>query len=108
MKKALSLVGVVLLSLSAAFGLNIGSTGQVSVASSATQIIARSVGQARQAILITNTSGSTPVYIGTSSVTTSTGAYLGPSQSLTIPVNCDVWGIVSSTSVTVTFVEVVQ
>lgn len=79
-------------------------TGQVSVGSSATQIIAANT---RQAVLITNPSSTVTVYIGGSGVTTSNGQELLPEQSITLPVVSAVYGIVATGSQTVSYVEVV-
>jgi hypothetical protein len=83
---------------------NINSTGQVSVAATATQIIGSN--SARQGVLITNPSTSVTVYIGASGVTASTGAILPPLSSVVIPVTGPIYGIVSSSTQNVSFLEI--
>ncbi len=85
-------------------GGGINATGQVSVGSSATQIIAANT---RQAVLITNPSTTVTVYIGGSGVTTGNGQELLPGTSITLPVVSAVYGIVATGSQTVSYVEVV-
>lgn len=82
---------------------NINATGQVSVAATATQIIAAN--PSRQGVLVTNPSSSVTVYIGGSGVTTSTGAILPPLSSLTLPITGAIYGIVASSTQTVSYVE---
>lgn len=82
----------------------LNSTGQVSVGATATLIIAAGT---RQGVVITNPSSSVTVYIGGSGVTTSNGQELLPLQSITLPVVSAVYGIVASSSQTVSFAEVV-
>lgn len=90
---------------SAATGVGVlNATGQVSVGNSATQIIAANT--SRSGVVITNPSASTTIYVGTSGVTTSTGAILPPGSSLTLPVTSAVYGIVATGTQTVSYAEV--
>ena len=82
----------------------INSTGQVSVSNTATEIIAANT--QRGAVLITNTSTSVAVYLGTSTVTSSTGHQLPAGASTTIPVYCAIYAITSSSTATCTWLEV--
>jgi hypothetical protein len=84
---------------------NINSTNQISVAATATLIIAAN--SSRQGVLITNPSTSVTVYIGGSGVTTSNGAILPPLSSLTLPITGPIYGIVASSMQIVSFIEVV-
>lgn len=77
---------------------------QVSVAATATQIVASNA--TRRAVLITNPSSSVTVYIGGAAVTTSTGQELLPGNSLSLPVTSAVYGIVATSTQTVSAVEV--
>jgi len=83
---------------------NIG-YGQVSVASTATSIV--SARTARRGVIITN-SGTTDVFIGDASVTTSTGLLLPGTKGafVVIPANVQIYGIVASSTQTVSFLEV--
>ena len=81
----------------------INSTGQVSVLTTATIIIAANA--SRKAVLITNPSTTVTIYIGTSAVTATTGSALLPGSSLTMPTTAVIYGIVASTTTTVTFLE---
>jgi hypothetical protein len=83
------------------FGIN--STGQVSVTNAVTQIIAGN--GSRQGILITN-NGSVTVFLGGNQVTASTGQALPAGSTVALPVDSPVYGITSSSSSTVTFIEV--
>jgi hypothetical protein len=83
-----------------------GATGQVSVASTATAIVAARA--TRRSIKITNL-GTNAVYIGfTSGVTITTGdMLLGTTGTfVSIPTNQAIWGITASTSVSVSTMEV--
>jgi len=83
-------------------------TGQVSITQTATSIVPAS--QQRTGVLITN-AGTVDVYIGNSSVTTTTGALIPgiKGSSVAIPTRDAVYGIVAVTSPpvpqTVTYVE---
>lgn len=85
-------------------GGSLNATGQVSVANTATQIIAANT---RQGVLITNPSSTVTVYIGGSGVTTGNGQELLPGCSLTLPIVSAVYGIVATGSQTVSYVEIV-
>ena len=91
--------------ITSSIGLSLNATGQVSVGATATQIIAANA--TRAGVLITNPSATVSVYIGLSGVTSSTGAILGPGQSLTLPVTSAVYGIVGTGTQTVSYVELV-
>lgn len=75
-------------------------TGQVSVANTATSILAGD--PQRTNVLITN-AGTVAVYIGNSAVTTANGAYLPAGTSISIPTKDAVFGISSGATQTVTF-----
>jgi hypothetical protein len=94
--------------LSVAVGTSTGgvmnATGQVSITGTATLIIAAGT---RQGVLITNPSTTVTVFIGGSGVTTGNGQELLPLQSLTLPVVSAVYGIVTTGSQTVSYVEVI-
>lgn len=81
----------------------INSTGQVTITSTATNIIAQNT--ARQGVVITNSSATITVYVGTSGVTSSTGLPLTPGQAITLPTTAAVYAIASSTSGTVGYLE---
>jgi hypothetical protein len=82
----------------------LNATGQVSVGVTATLIIAANT---RQGVLITNPSTTVTVYIGGSGVTTGNGQALTPGCSLSLPIVGAVYGIVASSTQTVSYVEVV-
>lgn len=80
-------------------------TAQVSVTTgNITVAAARAL---RRAVTITNVTGTGPVYIGNTGVSTSTGTYLGgtPGSSITLNTTAAVFGTVSATTQTVTVVE---
>lgn len=91
--------------IESSIGLGLNGTGQVSVGASSTQIIAANT--ARAGVLITNPSSTVTVYLGVTGVTTSTGAILGPNQSITLPVTSAIYGVVASSTQTVSYVELV-
>jgi hypothetical protein len=91
--------------ITSSIGLALNATNQISVTSSGVLIIAANA--ARAGVIITNPSATLTVYIGTSGVTTGNGFPLGPGANVTLPVVSDVYGITSSTSVTVGYLEVV-
>ena len=78
--------------------------GQVSVTAAATLIFAANTATA--GVLIVNSSASTTVYIGDSGVTSSTGFPLAGGASVTLPSTASVYGITSSSSATVGFLQV--
>lgn len=81
-------------------------TGQVSIASTATQIVAAR--SPRRSVLVIN-HGTTDVYIGfTSGVTTATGILLTGTKgaSLSIPSNTTIYGITASGTQTISYAEV--
>lgn len=82
----------------------LNATGQVSVGNTATLIIAAGT---RQGVLITNPSSSVTVFLGGRGVTTGNGQELLPGNSITLPVVSAVYGIVASSTQTVSYVEVV-
>ena len=85
----------------------INSTNQVSVGTNATLIIGAVKGNAsRQSVTIYNTSGAT-VFVGASNVTTTTGHGIAAGQSLTLAVTGAVYGVVVSSTSTVSYIEVV-
>jgi hypothetical protein len=79
-------------------------TGQVSLGTSATLIIAAGT---RQGVVITNPSSTVTIYVGGSGVTTSNGQIVPPLQSVTLPVVSAVYGVVVSSTQTVSYAEVV-
>lgn len=79
-------------------------TAQTSVANTATQIVA--VNTTRRAVVITNPSTTVTVFIGGAAVTTSTGQELLPGNSISIPTTLAVYGIVASSTQTVSSLEV--
>jgi hypothetical protein len=86
---------------------NINSTNQISVGTTATLIIAATKpNTSRQSVTIYNTSGAT-VFIGGSTVTTSTGHGIVAGGSLTLAVSGAVYGIVVTSTSTVSYIEVV-
>ena len=80
-------------------------TGQVSVANTATAIVAARAG--RRAVMIIN-NGATDVSIGGSSVTTSNGLLLTGTAgaAVSIPTTAAVYGIVGTGTQTVSYIEV--
>lgn len=91
--------------ITSSIGLVLNSTNQVSVTSSGVLVIAANT--ARAGVLITNSSLTLTVYLGNSGVTTATGAILGPGQSITIPTVSAVYGVVTGSAVTVSYMELV-
>lgn len=80
-------------------------TNQVPVLSTATLIVAQNTG--RKAVVITNTS-TTAIYIGNSSGVTTVNGQLLPGTvgaSISIPSTSAVWGISSSSTATVSFLD---
>jgi hypothetical protein len=96
--------GDLLVAVATSTGGVLNATGQVSVANTATLIIAANT---RQGVLITNPSTTVTVYIGGSGVTTGNGQALLPGCSLTLPIVGAVYGIVATSTQTVSYVEVV-
>lgn len=82
----------------------LNATGQVSVANTATLIIAAGT---RQGVLITNPSSTVTVYIGGAGVTTGNGQELLPGCTLTLPVVSAVYGIVATSTQNISYCEVV-
>lgn len=82
--------------------LGINATGQVTITSSATLIIA--VNAYRDSIVIYN-SGTVTVFLGEVGVTAATGHALPAGASLTLTCSSPVYGIAASTSGAVTFLE---
>jgi hypothetical protein len=83
--------------------LALNATGQITVAATATLI--RAAGK-RAGLLLTNPSTSVTVYIGSSGVTTNNGQALLAGNSITLPVNSAVYGIVASSTQVVSFLEI--
>ena len=81
-------------------------TGQVSCASSDTAVVAANA--QRTGLLITNVGSSVAVYIGNTTVATTTGAYLPGGSSISIPTKDAVSCISSGASQTVSFLETYQ
>lgn len=79
-------------------------TGQVSLGTGATLIIAAGT---RQGVVITNPSTTVTIYVGGSGVTTSNGQIVPPLQSVTLPVVSAVYGCVAASTQTVSYAEVV-
>lgn len=79
-------------------------TGQVTVATTATQIVAARTG--RSSVTIVN-DGTVDVFLGGSTVTTTTGELLAgvKGQTLTLNTSAAVYGIVATGTETVTYVE---
>lgn len=79
--------------------------GQVTVASTSTEIVPARSG--RRAVVIINL-GATDVYLGTTGVTTSTGLYLmgTAGASVQIPTSAAVYGVVGSGTQAVSYMEV--
>jgi hypothetical protein len=82
----------------------LNATGQVSIGVTATLVISANT---RQGVLITNPSSTVTVYIGGSGVTTSNGQELLPGCSITMPVVSAIYGIVATSTQTVSYLEVV-
>lgn len=80
-------------------------TNQVSVTNAATAIVAARAG--RRAVMIIN-HGTTAVYIGGASVTTANGLFLTGTAgaAVSIPTTAAVYGIVSTGTQTVSYIEV--
>lgn len=97
-------LGDLLVAVATSTGGVLNATGQVSVGSTATLIIAANT---RQGVLITNPSATVTVFIGGAGVTTGNGQELLPLQSITLPVVSAVYGIVATGTQTVSYVEVV-
>lgn len=91
-------------------GTNTLATNQVSVASSATLIVAARTGATgigRKSVTITNITGTGPFYVGNTGLTTSTGMYVGATAgaSITLDTQAAIFGIVPTTAQSVSFVE---
>lgn len=91
-------------------GTNALATNQVSVASSATLIVAArtgATGTGRKSVTITNITGTGPFYVGNTGLTTSTGMYVGATAgaSITLDTQAAIFGIVPTTAQSVSFVE---
>lgn len=97
-------LGQVQIAIAAAPGGVLNATGQVSLGTSATQIIAAN---SRQGVLITNPSTTVTVYIGGAGVTIANGQALAPGCSLSLPVVSAVFGVVATSTQTVSYVEVI-
>lgn len=82
----------------------LNATGQVSVGTGATLIIAAGT---RQGVLITNPSTSVTVFIGGSGVTTGNGQELLPGNSITLPAVSAIYGIVAASTQVVSYLELV-
>ena len=82
-------------------------TGQVTLTSGAAQAII-TLTQNRRAVLITNTSTGGPIYIGTSTISKTTGFFVGPSTAVSIPTNAAIYGTTSDATVAalVSYIEV--
>lgn len=92
--------------ITSSIGLSLNATGQTAVGyASAGLIIAANA--ARAGVLITNPSTTVSVYLGKSNVTTSTGAILGPGNSISIPTTSALYGIVASGTQNLSFLELV-
>lgn len=86
------------------YGFGTMATGQVSVALTATQIVAARSGRGN--VTITNT-GTNPVYLGNTGVTAANGHLLpgGVGASITLPTQTAVFGIATGAAQVVTFLE---
>lgn len=81
-------------------------TAQVTLATGTAQAIV-ALRQLRRSVLINNTSTSLAAYVGTSTITKSTGFYIGPSSAVSIPTNAAIYGTVSDVAgALVTYIEV--
>lgn len=83
------------------YGIN--GTGQVSVGTTPTPIIA--VNGLRSGVIITNPSGVT-VYLGGQNVSTSSGHALPAGGSISLPAGSPIYGVVASSTQTVTYIEI--
>jgi hypothetical protein len=82
--------------------LGINSVGQVSVGNTATSIIAGN--GLRDSLVICNI-GTQTVFLGNASVTAATGHALPAGAAVTLTVESPVYGIVASSTATITFLE---
>ncbi len=81
-------------------------TAQVTLATGTAQAIA-AARQGRRAVLIQNTSTSLPAYIGTSTISKTTGFYVGPSSAVSVPTTAAIYGTVSDVAgAVVAYIEV--
>lgn len=85
-------------------------TGQASVTTGNISIVAARtgvVGTGRKSVCVTNVTGTGPVYIGNTGVTTSTGQYLPgvAGASICLDTQAAIFGTVASTTQTVTYTE---
>lgn len=85
-------------------------TGQASVTTGNISIVAARtgvVGTGRKSVCITNVTGTGPVYIGVTGVSTSTGQYLAGAAgaSICLDTQAAIFGTVASVTQTVTYVE---
>jgi hypothetical protein len=94
----------------AAVGTAALATNQVSVTSAGVTIVAARtgvVGTGRKTVCVTNVTGTAPIYIGNTGVSTSTGQYIPGTAgaSICLDTQVGIFGIVSSTSQTVSYTE---
>ena len=82
----------------------ISSTGQLTLTSSAIEILPENL--SRAGVMVTNTDTVNNVYVGNGDITAGSGEVLFPQESITIPVTNAVWGITSGPSVLVTYMEI--
>ena len=81
-------------------------TGQVTLATGAAQLIV-AARQLRRSVLIANTSTGLPMYIGTSTISKTTGHLVGLSAAIAVPTNAAIYGTVSDVAgAVVTYIEV--
>lgn len=81
-------------------------TAQVTLATGAAQAII-AANQTREAVLIVNTSTALPCYIGTSTISKTTGFYIGPNAGVTVPTTAALYGTVSDAAgAVVTYLEI--
>jgi hypothetical protein len=79
-------------------------TAQASITGGAVQIVG--VRATRRAVVITNTHASLTIYLGSASVSTSTGHALPAGNSISIPFTGAIYGIVVSSTAVATALEV--
>jgi hypothetical protein len=80
-------------------------TGQATVTTTASKVIAAQAYPGQRGFVIRNLDATNPIYIGhTSTVSSTTGWVIKAGESFTVPVQCDIWAISTGASVTINWI----
>lgn len=85
-------------------GVSLHGTGQASLDGTMSQIAP--VNASRVAIVVTNTSSTDNIWVGNSGIDTTTGHFLGPFQSISMPITSAVFGITAGATIVATYLEI--